>query len=206
MTGADSIPVEAILRAAERVLRRPEFNPPAWKVWIRERVLDPIGRLLEDLTKWAVRPGGEWIRLALLVLLGAAAAALLARLLAGLLRRREERGRAHSLGRAPGEGASVADPSALEREAERLASADRFAEAVRLLYLAALLRLHERRGERLDASLTPGEQVGRFRGAPFFQRLREFVAAYQRVSFGGRPLDREGWMRLADLRPAEARP
>ncbi|MCI0588972.1 MAG: hypothetical protein L0323_19285 [Planctomycetes bacterium] len=206
MSRGDPIPLEEILRAVEKVLARGEFNPPAWKVWIRERILEPIGVALEELLRVLARTGGGWTTYLLLGLLVAGAAALLVLLVSSLLRGAESVRRTEALERVTSGRRGGFDVAALEGQAQAAAAAGRFPEAVRLLYLATLLRLRAREEEDLDLSRTPGEHLAGFRRAPYFPRLREFVAAYQSSSFGGRSLDREGWARFAALRPAEARP
>ncbi|MGH7151657.1 MAG: hypothetical protein ACREIU_13215, partial [Planctomycetota bacterium] len=123
-----------------------------------------------------------------------------------LLRGSEASRRSPALEREASVRSADLDAAAVEREVETAVEGGRFAEAARLLYLATLLRLRAGRDGVLELSRTPGEHLRGFRRAPFFDRLREFVVDYQRLSFGGRAVDREGWRRFLSLRPAEARP
>lgn len=200
------IPREAILRETERALRRMLPAETPLGRWLREHLSEPLGRLLGRVFAALGLLAGTAFGWVLLVIVSGAAAALLCWLAILLYRSGQVAHRSRAGERTARSRTPSLDAAAQEEEAARLASAGRFAEAVRRLYLASFLRLNDRSGNPFDPSLTPGENLRPYRAAPFFPRLREFVARYQSVSFGRAPLDAAGYGEVADLRPPEASP
>jgi hypothetical protein len=138
-------------------------------------VLDPIGRLLDRLSRRV--PGGApvmWLLLAGLVV--AAAATLTSR----TVRRRRaavERLRGASVGAGGGQ-----DPDALEREADEAERAGDLDHAVRLRFRAGLLRLDRARAIDFRPSMTTLEVSDAVRSGTF----DELALTFEEVAYGGR--------------------
>lgn len=198
------IPAETVLEETRRTLALLRPGEAPLLAWVRKSVLEPLRRFLEALFEAAAELAGTAggnVLLAAVILL---AAALLAWLAVHFFRRGQAGHRLRSSERVARLTAGPVDPAASDAEAERLAAAGRFVEAVRLLYLAAFVRLHRRSGRPFDPSLTPGENLLPFRREPWFARLRGFVRLYQAASFGGAALDEPGYREIYASRPPEA--
>jgi Domain of unknown function (DUF4129) len=164
------------------------------------QALDWIGDRIAGAFDWLARhlPGGSYTAWAVVALLVVGVAAILARVLA--------RRAVGDPGRRTGAAAALErlDPARLERRADEAEQAGDYALAIRLRYLAGLLRLD--RAEVIDfrESLTAGAVARRVRSRDFTAVARGFEA----VAYGGKdaaPEDaaaaREGWSRvLAEVR------
>jgi hypothetical protein len=138
-------------------------------------VTDPIGRLLDSLSKRV--PGGApvvWLLVAGLVV---AAAAFLTSQSVRRRRAAVERLRGASLGTGGG-----LDPDALEREAEEAERAGELDHAVRLRFRAGLLRLDRARAIEFRPSITTTEVSGAL-GSDTFDEL---ALTFEEVAYGGR--------------------
>jgi hypothetical protein len=189
-------------QAAEDVLEGRRFKP--------SRVPRPFAGILRTLGGWlepVVEPlGGLWARitasvagqLALVAVVFALALLICARLVG---RRSPDAIRRSTRLGAEGEGL---DPDELERraaEAERAGDLDR---AVRLRFVAGVLRLDEAGVVTYSSSLTTGQLRARLGAGTF----AELAAAFDEIAYGGRPAAEgdvraaaEGWPRVL----AEAR-
>ena len=140
--------------------------------WL-EPVVDPLGRLWERIT------GSLPAQIALVVVVFVVAAAISLRLVG----RRSPR----ALSRSPSLGIDTEglDPDTLEREAtsaERSGDLDR---AVRLRFVAGVLRLDRAGAITYRSSMTTGQLTSMLRSAPF----AELAAAFDEIAYGGRPAD-----------------
>lgn len=168
-------------RAATEVLEGRRFQPT--------RVPRPFAGVLDTLGRW-LEPVGEplvrlWGRVSesmggrLALVMGVfAAAALISLRLVGR-RSPGARHRARSFG---AEGESL-DPDQLEREAEVAAGAGDLDHAVRLRFVAGVLRLDRAGVITYRASLTTGQLRARLASGSF----AELAAAFDEIAYGGRP-------------------
>ena len=131
-----------------------------------------LGSALSTLVGWAVIGGGGLLLILLL-------SYWLRRLLAGML---GGRGRGDPLAV---EGGLPATAAQARQQASQLAESGNFREAVRRLYLAALLRLRERDLIRFDSSLTNREVLARVgANAPARSHLEPVIETFDRVWYG----------------------
>ncbi|MBX3053894.1 MAG: DUF4129 domain-containing protein [Caldilineaceae bacterium] len=136
-----------------------------------------LGNTLSQVVGWAVIAAGGLLLVLLL-------SYWLRRLLAGLLTGQQR-------------GDSVADPNAFpvtaaqsRQQASQMAASGNYREAVRRLYLAALLRLAERNLIRYDPSQTNREVLARVEAtAPAKRHLAPVVETFDRVWYGEREPD-----------------
>ena len=193
---------EARARAAE-ILAQERFHPSELPRPLR-RLLEPLGRVLGPVVEFVARvwssivdavPGGEsvvWVVLGAIVVAAAAAVATT------IARRRAT---AVPSGNGEARGGARLDPGELERRAEEAEAAQRLEEALRLRFVAGLLRLDRARAIRFSPSLTT-HQVGRaLRSADFDSVARTF----DEVVYGRRPpgpddvaAARSGWARVLE--------
>ncbi len=182
----------ARLAQLERVAERLDLlQPTLWQRFTRwlwqwlDRLLPErsplaggaLGNAAASLLGWAVIGVGGLL-LALLL------SYWLRRLLAGLLSGRDV---GDPLGVAGGLPASAAQA---RQQATQMAASGNFREAVRRLYLAALLRLAERELLRFDSSLTNREVLARLEAtAPARRHLEPVVETFDRVWYGEREPD-----------------
>ncbi|NNG04676.1 MAG: DUF4129 domain-containing protein [Inquilinus sp.] len=180
---------DAVRRAAEDVLagdriqqempsgrpERPPPEPPSWLEWIPEGLADIV-----QLLMWIV-----------IIVVGIVLIGYLTNEVAGYKRR--ERMRNGAEGGAAGNGADGADGAVRTSltEADRLAQAGRFGEALHVLLLCCLGELRRRHLDaQLAPSLTSREILARLslpeRAAAAFAAI---VAAVELSHFGGRPAD-----------------
>lgn len=88
------------------------------------------------------------------------------------------------------------DAEWFEREADRLADAGRYPDALQAAFTALALRLEQLGAVRFDPSRTPREYARDARLAPGDRRrLQELVTTLYRHAFGGEPLDDRGYRR-----------
>lgn len=167
--------------------RQPELDqPPRWLV----ELFEALGRFVN----WV---GGGWNVLMWIAIAAVVIAILLALfpavrewLATRLLRRGEAA--AEPPGWAPEAGAA----RALLDEADRLAAAGRYAEAVRLILHRSIEDIERWRGDSLRPSLTSRDIAG-FQGLPDAARavFRRIVADVERSLFAGNPLGEADWIR-----------
>lgn len=158
------------------------------------RLLQPVGNAFSAAFGWLARrlPGGDssvWALLAALVL--AAGAAISVRL---------GHRRARTTARLdPAPSTPRRDARALERAAEEAAAAGDYEGAVRLRFVAGLLRLDQIQAIRFRPSLTTSEITGALSST----ELEALARSFDEIAYGGRralPADleqaRAGWRRL----------
>jgi len=145
--------------------------------WLGDQ-LEPLIDFFDDLGSDApIPPVLLWMALAVLVVLAAGS------ITTTTISRRAvaiERARAAAL-------PATEDPNALERAAERAERDRDWERAVRLRFLAGLLRLDRRRVIEYRPSLTTGE-VARAVASPAFD---EVGARFDSIAYGGRPAERD---------------
>lgn len=169
----------------------PVNPPPRWLI----ELFQSLGRF----TEWV---GGGWYLLMWLAIAAVVIALVLALFpsvrewFAARLLRREE-GAAEPARWAPDAGVA----RALLDEADRLAAAGRYAEAVRLILHRSIEDIEKWRGDSLRPSLTSRE-LARFDGATFESLpdaarsvFRRIVADVERSLFGGNALGEADWTR-----------
>ena len=188
MPAASPLPdPETIRRTAEQVLRRPDYQ------------LDPqpdsgptLLELLQRFFRWILTPfqwllGAleglpGWLRWSIAVGLAALLILLVLHLGYTIVRAvrgpRQKRGLAAALQRTP------RDPAALERQAAEAVSRGDFITAIRLLFLACLLRLELAEKRALLAGTTNREHLRRHRDSPVFEPLRLLVEIIETRWYG----------------------
>jgi hypothetical protein len=185
--GALGDPGEGARRDAERILTGRRFRPsepprPLAGVihrlgqWLQP-VLKPLGRLLAPVGRLLVR---IWHNAVLVGLLAMAVIATAALFSLSLIRRR---GRAVIERSGDADGERVLDPRQLEREADAAEAAGDLERAVRLRFLAGVLRLDRAGALRYRPSLTTGEVVRTVRS----HTLRTLAGDFDEIAYGGRP-------------------
>lgn len=167
--------------------RQPEVNePPRWLI----ELFDALRRFVD----WV---GGGWTVLMWIAIAAVVIALLLALfpaarewIAARLLRRGE--GSVESAGWTPDSGAA----RALLNEADQLAAAGRYAEAVRLILHRSIEDIERWRGDSLRPSLT-SRDIAAFENLPEAARavFRRVVADVERSLFAGNPLGEADWTR-----------
>ncbi len=177
----------ARLAQLEQVAQRLDLlQPSLWQRFLRwlwgwiDRLLPDrnplagswLGSGLTTLVGWLVIIGGG---LLLVLLLGY----WLRHLLGGLL------GGQYSREASAGEDGLPATAALARQQASQMAESGNYREAVRRLYLAALLRLREREIIRFDSSLTNQEVLARMQSnAPARAHLEPVVETFDRVWYG----------------------
>jgi hypothetical protein len=189
-SGSDN--TAARLEQLRRVLARPEFAPSLGERienWLEElwRRIQPVANTPES--RAATRTASSAIQWVLAGVGGVLVALLLSYWLQGFLRsfvadaearRRLEAGEEMPL-----------TASAARQQAAALAQGGNYRQAVRQLYLAALLQLEESGILRYDRSLTNREYVAQVAHVPPVQRrLRPVVDTFDAVWYGVREPDR----------------
>ena len=188
MPAASPLPdPETIRRTAEQVLRRPDYQldpqpdsgPTLLELLQRffRWILTPFQWLLDAL---AGLPG--WLRwpiviglVALLILLVFHIGYTIVRAVSGP---RQKRGLAAALQRTP------RDPAALERQAAEAVSRGDFITAIRLLFVACLLRLELAEKRAFRAGTTNREHLRRHQDSPVFEPLKLFVEIIETRWYG----------------------
>ncbi len=173
--GGDPAPARAFL---DGVLRSPDFRRvPDWRDALTAFLRDLVADLFPDLR--APRVTQEQLT----VLIGAAAVALLAFVASSSLRgARAKVTREALLAR----GSSPRGPSAADhlRAADEARRAGRLRDALRELFLGALLALERRGGVRVDPALTDREILARAAHLARAGDLEALVALYERAWYG----------------------
>lgn len=201
----ETLRVAEVDRILERILARPEFQPPepaplwralgtAWRwAWTG------IGELLEWLAPGLDAASPAWSLLArslvvLLGLVGLGVLAYLARLGLGSLRRRTrspEGGGPRTVRRTASEWEKVAALAAEE---------GRWRDAVIALYQTVIHRLAQDERLRLDPAKTPGDYRRELRGDPETGPLLDrFVQRWEPLAFGRREAGPGAWSELRAL-------
>jgi hypothetical protein len=167
-----------------------------WIGSLFEPVLGPVGRFFGRLI---AKP---W-RIPLL----AAALAVLTALLATYFVRRRSRAAVERRHRLAGLVPEATDPRDLERRADAAESAGRYGEAVRLRFLAGIVRL-DRAGA---VEVRRSETTGQLRAALANPSFDELALAFDEIVYGGRTataadvaVARAGWSRVLDRAAAPA--
>jgi len=177
---APAVAPEVARSDAEDVLDGRRFQP--------SRVPRPLKGILSTIGRW-LEPVGEplgrlWGRvadslgaqLALVAVVFVVAAAVSVRLIG----RRSPRALARS--RAIGVDAEGLDPDELEREAASAEAAGDLERAVRLRFVAGVLRLDRAGAIDYRSSMTSGQLASMLRSAPF----AELAATFDEIAYGGR--------------------
>jgi hypothetical protein len=172
--------------------------------WIKKHLLNvpqPEPRPPTPSGNW--NPGiGRWVLYALLALAGALLVALILR---ALFLRWQERAAGKATPAAPPPLARSATENALDHSvdeweafaAEWLNRGD-LGQAVRALYLALLVNLHQQRLIDYNRAFTNWHYVRRFAGAPEQQQvLRSLTEVFDRAWYGRRPCSREQYQEFA---------
>ncbi len=197
----------AFERAARQVLDRPQFEevslepqPPLGAVgeigqWIADRYFEVI-EWIRNLPAWAQVLVIGWMILTLLAVL----AHIIYTLLTATGRWRFEPGRG---GRDAGQmihGVAGADALEIEQRARHLAGRQRWADAVRHLYVAALFRLHEAGIVRPRPSMTNGAYLRAIskHGLPH-DRFIAMTQRFEAVAYGGRPASVQEYEQMLKL-------
>lgn len=182
---------------ADEVLSQPRFQQTALPRPF-EGVLRWLGRRLRAVADWLTSwlPGGRatlWSIVAMLIVAASTAVAL-------RLARRRAAGEVQGQERV-GERRRPSDPAELEQEAQRAEAGGDLERAVRLRFIAGLLRLDKAHALAFRPSLTSGEVARRLRSPSFEQLARTF----DEIVYGGRPaapddvrLAREKWPRVLE--------
>jgi hypothetical protein len=184
--GAQPVDGNAARATARDILSEPRFReaqPPRpfrgvlnrVGEWLDRNLTDPIGRAIRAFIRWV--PGHETT---VLVILGTAALALVVFVTMRLARRRVRAAQLEphiALARGRRD-----DPSDLERRADKAEADGDFATAIRLRFVAGLLRLDRAGAIRYEPSLTTGQVRRKLRSQPF-DRVSVF---FESVAYGGR--------------------
>lgn len=190
----------------ERVLARPEFRPiepTLWErvsTWLWETFVRILGRILNLSGADVAGNLSAWV---LALASGAIVVGVLLFFLRGL-RRSVVEGEAFE--QVPGEVPRYAGEA--QQRAAEAAGAGNFREAMRLLYLAALLHLDEVGMLRFDRALTNREVLASVAAdAPLRRQLAPVVAQFDRVWYGHAPFGQAEFETVAqqirDLRAME---
>jgi len=190
----------ARIDAAHRAVRADpsiQFDLP----WYQAKPTDPpprwISELFSALSRFVEWVGGGW-KVLMWVAIAAVVIALVLALFpavrewfaARLLRRNE------AVAEAPRWAPDAGAARALLDEADRLAAAGRYAEAVRLILHRSIEDIEKWRGDSLRPSLT-SRDIAAFESLPDTARtvFRRIVADVERSLFGGNPLGEPDWTR-----------
>jgi hypothetical protein len=187
-----------ITAALDRVLARPEFNPPPetaldrlrqwlteqWNAWwdaLRKLLFEGIGDVVT--TSWVI----ETIVIALVV-------ALLVVLVRRLPRRTRRAGDVDVV--PPAADDATAGARAQLAAAAAAAAAGRFLEAAHALYLGAVLWLAAAGHLRFDDATTGEEYARALPRAGFGGPFRALLATFYPLAFGDRPATTEAYARM----------
>ena len=188
-------PAAAVQDTVAAIMRQPTYQRSV-RATLLERLLDWIGAGLRRLFDAVpVVPNAKWIILGLAIVV---LIAIAARFVLGV--EAEERRRRARVGAAFGSG----DPWV---EAERLAMAGNYTDAVHLLYRGATERLAAAELIRLHPSKTSGDYARelRSRGSPVHADFHRFGRRYDRVLFGDGTCDASTYATLRELALAATR-
>jgi hypothetical protein len=189
----------------ERVLAGDEFadlDPALWAA-SPERAAEPPIEEIPLLGPRAAEGGVSGFTLLVLLLTVIAVGAAAAAAFVGLRARRKVPPPApppEAAVPAPAAGldALTRDPAGWRSEADALAAEGNLREALRRLYLAALVALHRARALEYDRSRTNGDYLRRFRGRPEAKRrFRSLTGAFDFVWYGERPIEESAYRDLA---------
>jgi hypothetical protein len=192
---------ETIRRTAEEILRRPEYQSeptPESGVTILEimlRLLDWIispfrwlfGALegLPDILRWTIVLGLALLLVLLILHLGVT--------LFGAIRGNRTKGETLSL-----ESKRVQDPAKLEQQSLEAANRQDYIGAVRLLFLACLLRLEAIEKRAMRAGMTNRELLRRHQKSRAFEAIKLFVETIESKWYG------QGTCELSDYEACRA--
>ena len=191
--------VERVRAEIERILSAPKYDAPepsqlgGWwrRVWFR--ILDWINGLISGF------PGGPELFYGLLALVVVGLAIYAALRLGG--RRNRQIEALHFAQRASERGL---DPREVEQRADRAATAGDFREAVRLRFLAGLLRLDERKAIAFRPGITSAEVSAILRSPAYDQlagRFDAIVYGDDRAVLDDHQHAVDGWRRVLETPP-----
>ena len=187
--GAAPLPdPDVIRRTAEEGVARPDYQleavrasgPTLLDVLLRVLwwLLGPIRALFGVLSD--ISPVLAWLVIIALVLVLVALVAHIAYTFKVALERRRTSRRFEA-----GSGLESIDPATLERQAEEEVAGRNYIAAVRLLFRACLLRLHQTEKRTFRMGLTNREHLHRYRSTRVFDALKLFVGTIDAKWYGG---------------------
>jgi len=188
---------QQVRQVIERILARPEYQPPP-ETFI-QRALEFVGRILLRIVSWLLKPlewlvdrisratpemspSARWLVVGVLSFLLLLLLLHIFYLLAGSFESRRRVRRTGDVSEA------TQDPLSLVEQAKKIAAAGDYREAVRLLYVAALLRLDRAGLLSYDPSRTNWEYVEALRTNPIAAPFREFTRIADRAMYSSTPV------------------
>lgn len=172
---------EAIRRTAREVIEQGDYqiSPPpdnsAFWEWLL-RLLKPLFELFEGLSE--ISPVLAWgLTIGLVVLLFA----LVGHIVYTFVQALSGPKRPSAFGQLT---SKVLDPRQFENESKEAAGRQDYIGAVRLLFLAALVRLEQREKRRPRPGMTNRDYLRRYRGSNVFEPLRLFVEVIDAKWYG----------------------
>lgn len=204
---SDAIDADAASAALERVLAREEFQPEPEEdqsTSLRQRVSDGIGNAITSALEWlSGKLGGsvgEGSPLSLVMsMLGIVVVVTIVAFAVQSVRRSMGPGVTRL---ADGDAEAHYSSAEARAEAERLFAAGDYRAALRLLYLATLIRWEEAGRLRFERSLTNREVVARVTiqgDASLLEQLTPLVERFDRVWYGGAACTSDDYRRFAAL-------
>ncbi len=206
---ARPLPSEHQVRdTVRRILARSEYQVPPetvlhrlldlfWRVVARliEWLLKPLEWLVDRMSRVApeMSPSARWLVVGVLTFLLVLLLLHIFYLLAGSF----DTGRRRRAARAAG--VAHLDPSSLLADARRLAMAGRYRDAIRALYLAALLRLDRAEIVSYDPARTNWEYASAVAGAPIAADFRELTRIADRAMYSAAPVGPDDFSRAERL-------
>jgi len=200
LDGAPSVDVARARAALARALPAPAAGAPRLG-WLKS-ILERIGRWLERLLGLLPEGAGRsvswlgWVVFGFAVLLLVAVLVLAVRSLVRSFARSERRriSRVEAL-----EPPAPSDPDALLARAREAAAGGAYAEAIRLLYLALLLRLDAAGLLRYRRSHTNWEYLGMLGAAGLREPFSSFTSIFDRKHYGREPATESDYGRCQSL-------
>jgi hypothetical protein len=188
MLAASPLPdPDTIRRTAEQVLRRPDYqlNPQpdsgatllGWLYRVLRWILTPFQWLLD-----ALQGLPAWLRWPIVI--GLVALLILLVLHIGYTIVRAVSGSGTRRGLPAATPSTLRDPTVLERQATEAVSRGDFLTAIRLLFVACLLRLELAEKRRNRAGTTNREHLRRHQDSPAFEPLKVFVEIIETRWYG----------------------
>jgi hypothetical protein len=178
---------ETIRRMAEEVLRRPDYqlNPQTDSGPVLLEMLLRLLRWILVPFRWllgALEGLPDWLRFFVVIGLVALLVLLVSHIVYTIVRAvtgpRQKRGLAGALARTP------RDPAALEHQAADAGSRGDFITAIRLLFIACLLRLELAEKRAFRAGTTNREHLRRHQSSAVFEPLKVFVEMIETRWYG----------------------
>ena len=194
-------PPDQLKRELQQVLASPEFVRYRRREDLLQQTREELGQLGRRIMAALPKVSrGVWQPLAWFLIVAAAASLLAILLYRFVVSRLKARA-------APGPPPAVIppqfaarDPADLQRQAARLAEAGSFREAIRLLYLSALVQLHRARLLTQHEVRTNWEALRAMGGRPaVHEPLSHLTAIVDRVWYGHQPAARDDYDRCQDF-------